>query len=558
MRRIQVGGVEVPYREEAYLLGTDSNGRDLLSRLIYGSRISLSIGFLAMGLAVGLGILFGALAGYVGGWVDTVIMRFVDILLAFPRLLLLMLIITVYEGAGVWTVVLVLGLTGWMGVARLVRAEFLRLKALDYAMAARALGFGGGRIMFRHLMPNAMAPVIVSATLRVGETILVEAALSFLALGVKPPTATWGNIVQDGQGYLATAGWVALFPGLCIVAAVVCFNLVGDALRDALDPRQRSLVRGVTRVRGRAPRWAGGRSRAQGDRGRRAPRAPAARETPCPCRAARVSFRPVPPRPAPTLLRRPAQVAARALLACAGLLLSGCGADPYPGLPDAGTLHVALNSEMKGFDPAQADEETSNICVYNVFDQLYEYHNLKRPFELVPALAEAMPEVSADELTYTIRLKRGVRYQDDPCFTATGGQGREMVASDVVFCIQRLMDLHVDSPGSWVLEGRIVGLDAFHEASGAETAKGRHDRAAYPVEDGYPAVEGLAAPDPHTLVIRLVQPFRQLTWVLAMGYLSVYPPEAVALLRRALPRAPRLDRRRTACRSTTAAGAWCW
>jgi peptide/nickel transport system permease protein len=235
-----LGAKEIPYREERFLLGTDTNGRDLLSRLIYGSRISLSIGFLAMVLAVGLGILFGAVAGYLGGWVDTVLMRFTDILMAFPRLLLLMLIITVYEGAGIWTVVLVLGLTGWMGVSRLVRAEFLRLKALDYATAARALGFGKTRIMFRHLLPNAMAPVIVSATLRVGETILVEAALSFLALGVKPPTATWGNIVDDGRSVLSTAGFIATFPGLCIVAAVVCFNLVGDALRDALDPRQRA------------------------------------------------------------------------------------------------------------------------------------------------------------------------------------------------------------------------------------------------------------------------------------------------------------------------------
>jgi|GEM_PF-17191 len=240
VERVSVGGAEILVREERYLLGTDTTGRDLLSRLIYGSRISLSIGFLAMALAVGLGIFFGAIAGYVGGWVDTAIMRFVDILLAFPRLLLLMLIITVYEGAGIWTVVLVLGLTGWMGVSRLVRAEFLRLKALDYATAARALGFSRPRIMFRHLLPNAMAPVIVSATLRVGETILVEAALSFLALGVKPPVATWGNIVDDGRGVLADAPWIATFPGLCIVAAVICFNVVGDALRDALDPRQRA------------------------------------------------------------------------------------------------------------------------------------------------------------------------------------------------------------------------------------------------------------------------------------------------------------------------------
>jgi peptide/nickel transport system permease protein len=236
----RAGDKEFPYREERFLLGTDTNGRDLLSRMIYGSRISLSIGFLAMGLAVGLGIFFGAVAGYFGGWLDSAIMRFVDILMAFPRLLLLMLIITVYEGAGIWTVVLVLGLTGWMGVSRLVRAEFLRLKELDYSTAARALGYARPRIMFRHLMPNAMAPVIVSATLRVGETILVEAALSFLALGIKPPTATWGNMVDDGRGVLATAGWIATFPGLCIVLAVVCFNLVGDALRDALDPRQRT------------------------------------------------------------------------------------------------------------------------------------------------------------------------------------------------------------------------------------------------------------------------------------------------------------------------------
>lgn len=240
VERGEVGGRTLLYRTETYLLGTDPNGRDLLSRLIYGSRISLSIGFLAMGLAVGLGILFGAVAGYAGGWIDTCVMRFVDVLLAFPRLLLLMMIIAVYEGAGVWTVVLVLGLTGWMGVARLVRAEFLRLKALDYATAARALGLSRPRIMFRHLLPNAMAPVIVTATLRVGETILVEAALSFLALGVKPPTATWGNMVEDGRGVMATAGWIAMFPGLAIVLAVVCFNLVGDALRDALDPRQRT------------------------------------------------------------------------------------------------------------------------------------------------------------------------------------------------------------------------------------------------------------------------------------------------------------------------------
>ena len=239
VKTMELGGKEVPYRTEFHLLGTDKNGRDLLSRIIYGSRISLTIGFAAVAVAISLGIFFGAIAGYVGGFTDGLIMRFVDMLLAFPRLLLLMLIITVYEGAGIFTVVIILGATGWMGVARLVRAEFLRLREMDFALAAQSMGFSRPRIMFRHLVPNAMAPVIVSATLRVGDTILVEAALSFLGLGVKPPTPTWGNIVNDGSDALHNAWWIATLPGLAIVVTVVCFNLVGDALRDAMDPRQR-------------------------------------------------------------------------------------------------------------------------------------------------------------------------------------------------------------------------------------------------------------------------------------------------------------------------------
>jgi ABC-type transport system substrate-binding protein len=205
-----------------------------------------------------------------------------------------------------------------------------------------------------------------------------------------------------------------------------------------------------------------------------------------------------------------------------GGLLGGCGDDPYPGQPDEGTLHVALNTEMKGFDPTQADEETSNACVFNFFDQLYEYHNLKRPFELKPCLAAAMPEVSPDGLTVTVRLKKGVRYHDSPCFK--GGQGREMVASDVVYCFQRLMDMRVNSPGTWILEGRIVGLDDFLHAS-EKGFEGRTPDASW--AHGYPPVEGLSAPDPHTFVMRLVEPYRELTWVLAMAYLSIYPPEAV-------------------------------
>ncbi|MDJ0521707.1 MAG: ABC transporter permease [Planctomycetota bacterium] len=239
VRTMVIDGHEVPYRKERHLLGTDSNGRDLLARLVYGSRISLSIGFAAMFVAVTLGVIFGSLAGYFGSWVDMVIMRLVDILLAFPRLLLLLLIVSVNEGAGIFTVVVILGATGWMGVSRLVRAQFLQVKELDYAVAAKSLGFSRPRIMFRHLLPNCMAPVIVNATLVVGSTILVEAALSFLGFGVQPPDASWGNIISDGKAWLENAWWISTIPGLLIVFAVVCFNLAGDALRDALDPRGR-------------------------------------------------------------------------------------------------------------------------------------------------------------------------------------------------------------------------------------------------------------------------------------------------------------------------------
>lgn len=239
VKTAEVNGKTFPYRTERYLLGTDSLGRDLLSRLLDGSRISLFIGFIAMFIAITLGIMFGSLAGYFGGWVDAVIMRLVDILLAFPRLLLLLLIVSVYQGAGIFTVIVILGMTGWMGVSRLVRAEFLRVKELDYSHAAKSLGFSRPRIMFRHLLPNCMAPVIVNATLLVGNTILVEAGLSFLGFGVKPPEASWGNIISSGQPYLEDAWWICTIPGLLIVLAVISINLVGDALRDALDPKSR-------------------------------------------------------------------------------------------------------------------------------------------------------------------------------------------------------------------------------------------------------------------------------------------------------------------------------
>jgi peptide/nickel transport system permease protein len=222
-----------------HLLGTDQFARDIFSRILYGARISLSIGFIAVGIAVTIGTLVGAMAGYLGGKLDTMIMRFVDMVIAFPRLVLLIAIVALFEPS-IFLLVVVLGLTQWPLTARIVRGEILSLREREFILAGRALGFSRSRILFRHLIPNCMGPVIVAATLGIGDTIVLEAGLSFLNLGVPSPTPSWGSMVADGRGNLLGAWWIATFPGLAIVFTVLSFNLAGDGLRDALDPRLRS------------------------------------------------------------------------------------------------------------------------------------------------------------------------------------------------------------------------------------------------------------------------------------------------------------------------------
>ena len=217
-------------------LGTDDLGRDVLVRIFYGARISLLVGFVAVGIATFIGILVGALAGFYGSWVDAVVMRFVDIMLCFPSFFLILAVIAFLEPS-IWNIMIIIGLTSWMGVARLVRAEFLSLRERDFVVAIRALGARDARIIFRHILPNALSPVLVSATLGVAGAILTESALSFLGIGVQPPTPSWGNMLIAGKQTLGTAWWLSVFPGLAILITVLGYNLLGEGIRDALDPR---------------------------------------------------------------------------------------------------------------------------------------------------------------------------------------------------------------------------------------------------------------------------------------------------------------------------------
>lgn len=218
--------------------GTDPLGRDVLSRMMWGAGISLKVGFVATGIAILIGMMLGAVAGYYGRWVDAVIMRFVDIMLCFPSFFLILAVIALLEPS-IWNIMIVIGLTGWMGVTRLVRADFISLKERDFVQAARVIGAGDLRIIFRHILPNAMASVLVTATLGVAGAILTESALSFLGIGVQPPTPSWGNILTAGKDNIDIAWWLSFYPGLAILITVLGYNLLGEGIRDALDPRLR-------------------------------------------------------------------------------------------------------------------------------------------------------------------------------------------------------------------------------------------------------------------------------------------------------------------------------
>jgi len=232
---IDVHNVLSPPSKE-HPIGTDELGRDLLSRIIWGSRVSLKVGFVAVGIAILIGIVIGALAGFYGGLIDAVLMRFVDIMLAFPTFFLILAVISILE-QNIFTIMVVIGLTSWMDVARLVRAEFLSLKEKDFVSAARAVGVNDKRLIFNHILPNALSPVFVAATFGVAGAILIESGLSFLGLGVQPPDPSWGNILTAGKDNIEVAWWLSLYPGLAILITVLSYNLVGEGLRDALDPR---------------------------------------------------------------------------------------------------------------------------------------------------------------------------------------------------------------------------------------------------------------------------------------------------------------------------------
>ena len=227
-----------PFTDSNYILGTDEMGRGTLTRLIYGGRISLIVGVTAMFATIVTGMIVGLLSGYYGGRVDNVLMRFTDTMLCFPQVFLL-LVLAAFITPTVISIALIIGFTSWMEVARIIRAQIQYIKEQDFVQASYALGASGTRIMFRELLPNAMAPVLVSATLNVANAVLMESYISFLGYGIQPPLASWGNMLTDAQAYFDLAPWLAILPGVMITLTVMSFNFLGDGLRDALDPRLR-------------------------------------------------------------------------------------------------------------------------------------------------------------------------------------------------------------------------------------------------------------------------------------------------------------------------------